>query len=148
MQFVDTARQLEVKVLNLCIRSPKRYTFFLTSEIMHLASMVHNEVRSANNTYPRNKHEAQLRRDHLTEGNNALMNLIPKLVLLYDALLENPDAQKWCDGAIEEISLLIAAEKKLIRNTKRADAERYKNLPTGDLLFQVDDALQGDEDQE
>lgn len=140
MLFVDTARQLEVKVLNLCIRSPKRYTFFLTSEIMRLASMVHNEVRSANNTYPRNKHEAQIRRDHLTEGNNALMNLIPKLVLLYDALLENPEAQKWCDGAIEEISLLIAAEKKLIRNTKRADLERYRNLPTDGLHFPDDDS--------
>lgn len=79
MEFVETARVLEVKVLHLCIRSPKRLTFFLTTEVMHLASEVHNEVRAANNTYPRNKHEAQLRRDHLTVGNNALMNLVPKL---------------------------------------------------------------------
>ena len=142
MLFVETARQLEAKVLNLCLRSPKRYTFFLTSEIMRLASVVHNEVRAANNTYPRNKHEAQMRRDHLTEGNNALMNLIPKLGLLYDALLENPEAQKWCDGAISEIAGLIAEEKKLIRNTKRADADRYKTLPTGDLQFLLDEDLQ------
>ena len=109
MEFVEVARKLEAKVLSLCIRSPKRLTFFLTSEVMRLASAVHNEVRSANNTYPRNRHEAQLRRDHLTEGNNALMNLIPKLALLYDCLLENPDCQKWCDGAISEIADLIPA---------------------------------------
>ena len=83
-----------------------------------------------------------MRRDHLTEGNNALMNLIPKLGLLYDALLENPEGQKWCDGAISEIAGLIAEEKKLIRNTKRADADRYKTLPTGDLQFLLDEDLQ------
>ena len=77
-----------------------------------------------------------------TEGNNALMNLIPKLGLLYDALLENPEGQKWCDGAISEIAGLIAEEKKLIRNTKRADADRYKTLPTGDLQFLLDEDLQ------
>lgn len=65
MEFVETARKLEAKILSLCIRSPKRMTFFLTSEIMRLACQVHNEARSANNIYPRNKHEAQLRRDHL-----------------------------------------------------------------------------------
>lgn len=142
MEFVETARKMEAKVLNLCIKSPKRYTYFVTSEIMRLASVVHNEVRSANNTYPRNKHEAQMRRDHLTEANNALMNLIPKLGLLYDALLENPDAQKWCDGAISEIADLIASEKNLIRATKKADNDRYRNLPTGDLQFPYDNSLE------
>lgn len=139
MEFVEVARKLEAKVLSLCIRSPKRLTFFLTSEAMRLASAVHNEVRSANNTYPRNRHEAQLRRDHLTEGNNALMNLIPKLALLYDCLLENPDCQKWCDGAISEIADLISQEKALIRATKKADADRYRHLPTGDLHFPGDE---------
>ena len=148
MEFVETARKLEAKVLNLCIKSPKRYAYFITSEVMRLASVVHNEVRSANNTYPRNKHEAQLRRDHLTEGNNALMNLIPKLGLLYDALLENPDCQKWCDGAISEIAELIASEKTLIRATKKADNERYRNLPTGSLQFPYDDVLETSPEQE
>ncbi len=148
MQFVETARVLEAKVLNLCMKSPKRYTFFLTSEIMHLASMVHNEVRSANNTYPRNRHEAQKRRDHLTEGNNALMNLVPKLGLLYDALLENPEGQKWCDNAISEIAGLIKEEKKLIRSTKRADRDRYRNLPTDGLHFPEDEENEDSEEED
>ncbi|MFQ6857067.1 MAG: hypothetical protein ACLS7P_12160 [Blautia sp.] len=141
MEFVETARKLEAKILSLCIRSPKRMTFFLTSEIMRLASQVHNEARSANNIYPRNKHEAQLRRDHLTESNNALMNLVPKLGLLYDALILDPHTQEWCDGAISEIASIIASEKTLLRATKKADADRYRSLPTGDLQFLVDDDL-------
>lgn len=142
MEFVETARVLEVKVLHLCIRSPKRLTFFLTTEVMHLASEVHNEVRTANNTYPRNKHEAQLRRDHLTAGNNALMNLVPKLALLYDALLLDEKCRQWCDNAISEIADLIKKEKDLIRATKKAEAERYRSLPTGELQFPVEDDLQ------
>lgn len=84
MQFVDTARELEAHALSVCARAPKRYTPFLTKGIMELASEVHNHVRAANNIVPANQHEAQMRRDHLIEGNNALQNLDPKLQLLYD----------------------------------------------------------------
>jgi hypothetical protein len=58
---------------------------------MALATTVHDEVRAANNIYPRNQHEAQMRRDCLTRANIALQNLSPKLTLLYDAILQNPE---------------------------------------------------------
>lgn len=38
MQFVDTAKKLEAFTLSCCMKAPKRYTFFLTSRIMQLAS--------------------------------------------------------------------------------------------------------------
>lgn len=60
MQYIETARQLELHALSVCIKAPKRYTFFLTTKIMEIASTVHDEVRGANNIYPANKHEAQM----------------------------------------------------------------------------------------
>ena len=79
MQFIETARQLEAHTFACCIKAPKRYSFFLTSRIMELASEVHDHVRAANNIWPTNQHEAQLRRDELLRANIALQNLNPKL---------------------------------------------------------------------
>lgn len=62
---------------------------------MELSSEAHDRVRAANNIWPTNQHEAQMRRDELTRANNALQNLSPKLQLLYDSILQNPEGYKW-----------------------------------------------------
>ena len=65
VQFIETARQLEAHTLACCMKAPKRYSFLLTQRIMDTASEVHDHVRAANNIWPTNRHEAQLRRDEL-----------------------------------------------------------------------------------
>ena len=103
MQFVETARRLELHAFSACTKSPKRYSTLLTNRIFEIASTVHEEVRAANNIYPKNKHEAQMRRDHLTNANIALQNLSPKLTLLYDAILQNPEKCPWIDHSMKDI---------------------------------------------
>ena len=129
MQYVENARKIEMLAFSICTKSPKRYTPFLTTKIMELASTVHDEVRAANNIYPTNKHEAQMRRDHLINANIALQNLDPKLTLLYDCLLQNPEQYHWADNAMLEFGNLIIEEAKLIANVKKSDRERFKDLP-------------------
>ena len=103
MQFVDTAKKLEAFTLSCCMKAPKRYTFFLTSRIMQLASDVHEHAAAANNIWPTNQHEAQMRRDELTRANIALQNLDPKLQLLYEAARQNPEGCKWIGKAMEQV---------------------------------------------
>ena len=129
MQFIETARKLELHTLTCCVKAPKRYSFFLTTEIMHLASEVHNHVKAANNIFVTNQHEAQMRRDHMIEANNALQNMSPKLSLLYDAILKNPQGYDWIHNAMKEWGELITQEATLISKVKKADRARYKNLP-------------------
>lgn len=129
MQFVETARKLELHAFQVCTKAPKRYGPYLLYKIMALASMVHDEARAANNIVPRNQHEAQMRRDHLTKANIALQNLSPKLTLLYDAILQNPEKCPWIDNAMQKFGEYIVDEAKLISKTKKADHERYKALP-------------------
>ena len=86
VQFIETARRLELHAFSVVTKAPKRYGPYLLYPIMQLCSTVHDEVRAANNIYPTNKHEAQMRRDCLTRANIALQNLSPKLALLYDAI--------------------------------------------------------------
>lgn len=128
-QFVETARKLEVHTLAQCLKIPKRYTFFLSTEIMRLASEVYNNAKSANSIFPSNQHEAQMRRDKLTEANNALQCLIGKLGLLGDVLRKNPSQFKGLDNALETWGNLIAEEAKLISGVKKSDKQRFKDLP-------------------
>lgn len=128
-QFVETARKLEVHTLAQCLKIPKRYTFFLSTEIMRLASEVYNNVKSANSIFPSNQHEVQMRRDKLTEANNALQCLVGKLGLLGDVLRKNPSQFKGLDNALETWGNLIAEEAKLISGVKKPDKQRYKDLP-------------------
>jgi hypothetical protein len=129
MEFVEVARKLELHAFQVCTKAPKRYERFLTGRIFELASTVHEEVRAANNNIPRNQHEAQMRRDHLIKANDALQNLSPKLVLLYDSILQNPEKCDWIDNAMKVFGEYITEEAKLIAATKKADYERYKDLP-------------------
>ena len=129
MQFVETARKLELHAFSVVTKAPKRYGPYLLYKIMNLASTVHDEVRAANNIYPKNKHEAQMRRDYLTKANIALQNLSPRLVLLYDSILQNPEKCPWIDHAMLEFGNLIKEEAQLISKVKKADNERFKNFP-------------------
>lgn len=129
MQFVETARQLEAHTFACCMKTPKRYSFLMTTRIMELAMEVHERVRAANNIWPTNQHEAQLRRDELLRANIALQNLNPKLQLLYDSILQNPEGYKWIHKAMEKWGELINEEAKLIAAVKKNDRQRYKGLP-------------------
>ena len=128
VQFIETARQLEAHTLACCMKCPKRYSFLLTQRIMDTASEVHDHVRAANNIWPTNQHEAQLRRDELTRANNALQNLNPKLQLLYDGIMQNPEGYKWIHKAMQRWGELIAEEARLIAAVKKNDRQRYKEL--------------------
>ena len=129
VQFIETARRLELHAFSVVTKAPKRYGPYLLYPIMHLCSTVHDEVRAANNIYPTNKHEAQMRRDCLTRANIALQNLSPKLALLYDAILQKPEKYPWIDHAIQEFGEYIVDEAKLISSVKKSDRKRYKDLP-------------------
>lgn len=129
MQFIETARKLEAHTFSVVTKAPKRYGPYLLYKLMALATTVHDKVRAANNIYPRNQHEAQMRRDCLTKANIALQNLSPKLTLLYDAILQNPEKCPWIDHAMQEFGEYIKEEAKLIAKVKEADSERYKDLP-------------------
>ena len=37
LQFLDTARELGIFTLRNCVKFPKRYTFFITTEIVRLS---------------------------------------------------------------------------------------------------------------
>lgn len=120
IKFLDTAYDLELHTLKCCMKLPKRYTFFIGTELSHLASEVHNHCKMANSIYPTNEHEAQMRQDHLIEANNSLQALIGKCGVLMELQhgLSEHALEHWAD--------LMIDEGRLIAGAKKSDKARFK----------------------
>ena len=71
VQFLETARELEVYTLAQCARFPKSFMFLITQELAQLARGVLNDIKSANSIFPANAAEAQMRLDFWTAASSA-----------------------------------------------------------------------------
>ena len=47
MQFLETAKELEVYTIRQCARFPKRFMFLITKDIVALSKAVYNNVKAA-----------------------------------------------------------------------------------------------------
>lgn len=128
MQFIETARELEVYTIKHCARFPKRYMFLITKDIVALAKAVYNNVKAANSVYPTNAAEAQLRRNYLITANCELQCLISQLDIARE-FVRNTDSNKPINGKVWQTWIdLITTEAKLLAALKNKDKERYKTL--------------------
>lgn len=122
MQFLETARQLEIYTLKQCVKFPKRYTFFITTEIVKLSQNIYNAVKSANSIYPTNEAEVQLRRNYFIEAHCNIQCLISQLSVAKELFMSNVEAKVWTTWLD-----LIEQEDKLITAIKKSDKDRFKN---------------------
>lgn len=61
IKFLDTAYDLDLHTIKCCMKLPKRYTFFIGTELARLASEVHTHCKAANSIYPTRRSAGQLR---------------------------------------------------------------------------------------
>lgn len=130
LQFLDTARDLEIFTLRNCVKFPKRYTFFITTEIVRLSQSVFNNVKAANSIFPSGELEVQLRRDYLTKANCDLQCLISQLDVAKEMFGEEVKSNTWCSwmDLIEKEAKLISAVKKKIKNVLRSQLRIHKAI--------------------
>lgn len=123
VQFLETARQLEVYTLKQCVKFPKRYTFLITTEIVRLAQSVFNNVKAANSIFPAGEQEIKMRAEHLIRANCDLQCLISQLDVAKEMFGAEIKASVWCAWMD-----LIETEAKLIAAVKKKDKERAKEI--------------------
>ena len=122
MEFLNTARQLEIFSLRKCKNSiPKGYTFFLAQPIALSAKAVYSYVKKGNSIYPTNQHEVQLRRDFFLNAYAELQDLISQIEVAKEICNLNSDV-------MQEWSRLIFTEITLVKGVLEKDKQRYKNL--------------------
>lgn len=122
MQFLKTARDLQIYTIRKCVGFPKRYTFYVSQSLAAIATRIYEDVKRANSIYPLNQHEAQIRRDYLLHANAELYNLVSQIEVAYELFqFEERIMEGWMAMVDEELRLLKALMKK--------DRERYRSLP-------------------
>ena len=119
LQFIDTALQLETYTLKQCVKFPKRYTFFITTELVRLSQSIFNNVKSANSIFPSGEYEVKLRAEYLTKANCDLQCLISQLGVAKELFGSEVKSSVWCTWMD-----LIQTEVKLISAVKKKDKER------------------------
>ena len=121
MEFIYTARQLQIYTIQKCVGFPKRYTFYVSQPIANAATRVHEYVKKANSIYPTNSHEVQIRRDYLLRANAELNSLVSQIEVAHELFgLELRVVKYWMD--------LVEKEIRLVKGALKKDKERYKNI--------------------
>lgn len=121
MEFVHTARELQIYTIKKCVNFPKRYTFYISQPIANASTRIHEYVKMANSIYPTNQHEAQIRRDYLLRANAELQSMVSQIEVAAEIFGIDGDSMKYWMNLIEQ-------EIKLVHGTLKKDKTRYKNL--------------------
>lgn len=123
VQFLATAREIELHIYQITKKFPKRFSYTLTAKLIELSMSVYNNLLAGNSVYPTNKREAETRKFYWIYANNSLQCLIAQASIAKD-LVPEVSSNSW-----EQLGLLLAEEAKLIAAVKHSDTKRYKDLP-------------------
>lgn len=128
VQFLDTARELEIYTIKQCAKFPKRYMFLITKDIVALASATYNDVKAANSIYPTNAAEVQMRRNYIIRANCNLQCLISQIDIARE-FVRTTDGNKSIKSTVwQQWADLITTEARLLASLKESDKKRYAAL--------------------
>ena len=122
LQFLYTARELEIYTLRKSKNFPKRYSLFVDQHILNPAARIYECVKKGNSIYPLNQHEVQKRRDYFLDAVAELQSLVSQIEVAKEVFeLEENVLEYWM--------ALVDNEIRLVKAVLKSDRERYKKLP-------------------
>ncbi len=122
MEFLATARKLEIYTIQKCVNFPKRYQFYISHKLGDAATRIYEEVKRGNSIYPLNQHEVQMRRDCFIRAHAELQSMISQLEVANELFGIGMETLKyWMD--------IIDSEIRLVKAVIKSDRARYKDLP-------------------
>ena len=121
VEFLRTARELQLYTIKKCVGFPKRYTFYVSQPIAECATRTYEYLKCANSLYPTNQHEAQRRIDYELHASAELNSLVSQLEVAAELFGIEPDKLKcWME--------LVEREMRLVKALIKKDRERYRML--------------------
>lgn len=121
MEFLDNAHKLYIYTVQQCVNFPKRYTFYVSTEIAKTAGDILVSLKSGNSIYPRNAHEVQVRRDWFMKAYTQIQSLISLINAAHEMFgISGKTMQRWME--------MISIETNLIKGVLEADKKRFKHL--------------------
>lgn len=133
IQYLETARELEIYTIRYCSKFPKRFMFLITKHIVELSHSVYDNAKAENSVYPLNKDEEKLRIGYLTRAICDLECLASQLEVAHDLIthFETGTPQNSKTKAIqpkvwEEWSETMLKELRLLKSVRKSLHEKYK----------------------
>jgi hypothetical protein len=123
VQFLTTARELEIFTLKKSLKIPKRYTKLFTEYLAHLSFEIYNNVKMANAIFNDTKDKIERRTYYLDNAMRNLYCLISQIDIAKELLLTELSDYAWMHWME-----LIDNELTLIKALKVSDADKLKKL--------------------
>lgn len=131
---VDVAIKIYKKTVAICLKMPKRYTYLMLQDIIHLAGEVMDNCKKANSIFPTDREEANERKICWVRARASAQALSTRL----DRLLEVPGITRYPDDngkyhgitekELTELADLVNQELGYISNLLPCERERFKDL--------------------
>ena len=121
--FLYYAREIRILTLQKYKSAiSKTHRFTIGLPLCETAREVYNLVKEGNSYYPKNKHEAQIRRDKFLSAYAKLQSFISDLEVAQEVIGFDEDHLKdWME--------LVSVELTRIKGILESDAKRFANLP-------------------
>ena len=119
LEFINTAIEIEVFILKECSKFPKRYFYIITKDIIAFSKEILINVRLANDVFPNNKENIDLRKQYFTKALNAInmlyiqIDVINRLFTVRETFMKN-------------LMELLVKEENLIKKIIISDKNRLK----------------------
>lgn len=117
VQFLETARQLEIYAIKQCVKIPKRYTFYIAVRTSNHACDVYDYVKKANSIFPSTAEAVAMRRRYFTEAKASLQALISQLEVIKEMNIAEIEDKCWI-----RLETLIGNEFRLVDKVMKSDA--------------------------
>ncbi len=124
LEIVTKAIALASYTIHICSNEnnfPKRYRWCITSKIVENTIDICNYVNMANSVYVANAKDYQIRRQYQTKGLASTYPLLTMMDIAYRAFGIDDDRIEHWTGLVMEVQTLI-------REWRKSDSERYKDL--------------------
>lgn len=107
LEYVYNARNLQIATLQLTIKFPQRYTFYMGQRISQLSMAIYESVTMSESIQPKNDHEMQIKRDYLLKAYSLTQSLIAQIEVCHELFdLNISSIEKWSSLALKEEQLL------------------------------------------
>jgi hypothetical protein len=137
VQFLDTAMKLEIFTIKQCVKFPKRYTHFISNQLVELAVEIFNDVKRANSVFLDKLEAFELRTQYISRAERNLQCLISQLSIAKEIFGNEKKVKQ--DGTESSTPMcsqhswiewndLIIEEIRLLGNLKKSDKERKKKF--------------------
>ena len=157
MEYVTNAYAIEGKALDFIKRLSVNNARLYQKPVARLAMLQANTAYMANEIYPTNLAEYQIRRILLNVSVGVLHVLDKRMADVYQLLMVNPseafnrkngkpfpkaDAIRILDNMAEDLGCMIDDQDKLLKGVRDSDKARFSDLPPADpAVYNVSDFL-------